>query len=275
MDFITFLKVILLGVVEGVTEFLPVSSTGHMILVDEFVKLSQNESFTASFQIIIQLGAILSVVVYFWKRLWPFVGTDEEKKSKWTLWSKVVVGVLPAVVLGLAFDDFIEEKLFNSLTVSIALIFYGIVLIIMENKNAKKESFKVTDIKTLTFKMAVIIGFFQCLAMVPGTSRSAATIIGGLALGLNRAVAAEFSFFLAIPTMFGATLLKIIKDGVAFTGSEWLIIALGFVVSFVVALAVIKLFMGYITKKDFKIFGYYRIILGVVMLLLMQFILPV
>ncbi len=270
MDFITILKVLLLGVVEGITEFLPVSSTGHMIIVDEFIKLSQNESFTASFQIIIQLGAILSVVVFFWKRLWPFVGTQEEKKGKWTLWSKVVVGVLPAVVLGLLFDDFIEEKLFNALTVSIALIFYGIILIVMENKNAKKSSFKVTDVKMLTFKMALIIGFFQCLAMVPGTSRSAATIIGGLALGLNRAAAAEFSFFLAIPTMFGATLLKIIKDGVAFTGNEWILIGIGFVVSFVVALGVIKLFMGYITKKDFKIFGYYRIILGFIMLLLMK-----
>lgn len=271
MDLITVLKVIILGVVEGITEFLPVSSTGHMILVDQFVKLSENEAFTAAFQVIIQLGAILSVVVFFWKRLWPFSGDENERRDKWILWAKVVVGVMPAVVLGLLFDDFIEEKLFNAVTVSVALVFYGIVLIVMEHKNASKVSFKVTDIKALTFKTAVIIGFFQCLAMVPGTSRSAATIIGGLLLGLNRAVAAEFSFFLAIPTMLGATMLKIVKEGVSFGLTEWTLIGIGFFVSFIVALGVIKLFMGYITKKDFKPFGYYRIVLGIVVLILLKF----
>lgn len=270
MDIVVILKAILLGIVEGVTEFLPVSSTGHMIIVDQFVKMSENEAFTAAFQVIIQLGAILSVVVYFWKRLWPFSGTKEEQHGKWVLWGKVVVGVLPAVVLGLLFDDFIEEKLFNAVTVSIALVFYGIVLIFMEKRNEKKDHFAITDVKDLTIKAALIIGFFQCLAMVPGTSRSAATIIGGLVLGLNRSAAAEFSFFLAIPTMFGATLLKIVKEGFAFTGAEWGLIGIGFVVSFIVALGVIKLFMGYITKKGFKPFGYYRIVMGIVVLLLMK-----
>ncbi len=270
MGIITILKVLLLGIVEGITEFLPISSTGHMILVDQFIRLSENESFTAAFQVIIQLGAILSVVVFFWKRLWPFSGKEEERRSKWILWGKVVVGVLPAVVLGLLFDDFIEEKLFNPLTVSIALIVYGIILIIMEHRNASKKSFRITDVRSLTFKAALIIGFFQCLAMVPGTSRSAATIIGGLLLGLNRATAAEFSFFLAIPTMFGATLLKIVKEGVDFTGVEWALISIGFLVSFVVALGVIKLFMAYISKKDFKPFGYYRIALGIIYLLMLK-----
>ncbi len=270
MNIMAILKTILLGIVEGITEFLPVSSTGHMIIVEEFIKLSENSAFTDAFMVIIQLGAILSVIVSFWHTLWPFSGSPEEKQKKWILWSKVVVGVLPAVVIGLKFDDLIEEKLFNSLTVATTLIIYGVVLIVMEHFNAKKKSFKVTNIDQLSYKAAVAIGFFQCLAMVPGTSRSAATIIGGILLGLNRAVAAEFSFFLAIPTMFGATLLKIIKVGVDFTAFEWSLIGLGFLVSFVVALLVIKVFMNYIRHKDFKIFGYYRIVLGIIVLILLS-----
>ncbi|BDU49847.1 undecaprenyl-diphosphate phosphatase [Haliovirga abyssi] len=263
-------KAVLLGLVEGITEFLPVSSTGHMIIVDNFLKLSKNMEFTNAFEIIIQLGAILSVIVYFWKELWPFSGSDEEKKDKWIMWSKVVVAVLPAVVLGLKFDKLIESKLFNAKVVATMLILYGIILIVLEIKNSKKKSFKINSIKEMGFVTAIGIGFFQCLAMVPGTSRSAATIIGGMLLGLNRAIAAEFSFFLAIPTMFGATLLKIVKSGVNFTSSEWGIIGVGFVVSFIVALIVIRWFMDYIKNKDFKIFGYYRIILGIIVLLVLK-----
>jgi len=270
VNLVLMLKAILLGVVEGITEFLPISSTGHMILVNEFIKLSENQKFVTAFEVIIQLGAILSVIVYFWNKLWPFSGDKEEQKEKWILWSKVMVAVLPAVVLGLKFDDFIEEKLFNSIVVSIALIFYGVVLIIIENIHKSKKEFKVNSLNKLTYKTALIIGFFQCLAMVPGTSRSASTIIGGILLGLNRAIAAEFSFFLAIPTMFGATLLKIVKVGISFSNTEWILIGIAFLVSFIVALVVIKLFMSYIKKKDFKIFGYYRIVLGIIVLIILR-----
>ncbi|OQY06545.1 MAG: undecaprenyl-diphosphatase [Fusobacteriia bacterium 4572_132] len=270
MYLVLILKAILLGVVEGITEFLPISSTGHMILVDEFIKLSENQQFVTAFEVIIQLGAILSVIVFFWNKLWPFSGEKEEQKEKWILWSKVVVAVLPAVVLGLKFDDFIEEKLFNSVVVAIALIFYGVLLIIIENLHKSKKEFKVNSLTKLTYKTALVIGFFQCLAMIPGTSRSAATIIGGILFGLNRAIAAEFSFFLAIPTMFGATLLKIVKVGIGFSSIEWTLIGIAFLVSFVVALIVIKLFMSYIKKKDFKIFGYYRIVLGIIVLLIIK-----
>lgn len=271
VEVILLLKAAFLGIVEGITEFLPISSTGHMILVDHYVKLSNNHSFTTAFEVIIQLGAILSVVVYFWNKLWPFSGTRTERTETWQIWFKVLVAVLPAIVIGLKFDDLIEEKLFNATTVSIALIFYGIILILIEIYNKKKNSFAITNVRNIGYDKAFMIGIFQCLAMVPGTSRSASTIIGGILLGLNRAVAAEFSFFLAIPTMMGATLLKIIKEGFSFSVIEWISIACGFVVSFVVAFAVIKLFMEYIKTKDFKIFGYYRIGLGIVILWLLFF----
>lgn len=270
MSIIIILKTIFLGIVEGITEFLPVSSTGHMIIVEHFIKLSENKAFVSAFEVIIQLGAILSVLLIFWSNLWVFSGTKEEQKSKWILWSKVLIAVLPAAVLGLKFDDYIEEKLFNPLVVAIALIFYGIVLIVMENHNSKKKSFKVNTVKHISYKAALGIGVFQCLAMVPGTSRSAATIIGGILFGLNRKIAAEFSFFLAIPTMFGASLLKVLKLGIAFSLEEWIIIFIGFIVSFVVALAVIKLFLNYIKDKDFKIFAYYRIVLGIIVLFLIK-----
>jgi undecaprenyl-diphosphatase len=268
MEFAIFLKTVLLGIVEGITEFLPISSTGHMILVDEFLKLSSDKSFTAAFEVIIQLGAILSVVVIYFKKLWPFSGSAEEKKAKWLLWAKVIVAVLPAVVFGLAFHKAIEEKLFNPYTVSAALIFYGIVIILIETFLKKKAV--IDDAGNITFRIALFIGFFQCLSLVPGTSRSAATIIGGLLLGLSRAAAAEFSFFLAIPTMAGASLLKIVKNGINFNTGQWGIIALGFVVSFFVAWLVVKLFINFIQKHDFKIFGYYRIILGIIVLLILM-----
>lgn len=269
MDILMILKAILIAVVEGITEFLPISSTGHMILVDEFVKLSENKAFTTAFEVIIQLGAIASVVVFFWKDLWPFAGTPEHKKTTWTLWMKVLVAVLPAVVLGLMFDDAIEAHLFNSKVVAITLLVYGIALVLLERFNAKKKAFKIDAVSAIPFGLAIAIGCFQCLAMVPGTSRSAATIIGAMLLGLSRGAAAEFSFFLAIPTMAGATLLTIVKNGLAFSSFEWVAIGIGFLVAFVVAYAVIKFFMDFIRKHDFSIFGYYRIALGIIVLIVL------
>ena len=264
----SIIKVFILSLVEGLTEFVPVSSTGHMIIVDQFLKLSDNKAFVDAFKIIIQLGAILSVVVYYWKKIFPFAkgNTKQESMDIIAMWVKIVIAVIPAVILGLKFDDIIEEKFFNSLTVSIMLVFYGILLIWIETRKKKEE--KIKSIKEMTIPLALGVGLFQCLAMIPGTSRSAATIIGGVLLGLNRVLATEFSFFLAIPTMLGATLLKIVKIGNVLTMEEWFLIGLGFVLSFIFAYAVIKVFMDYIKKHDFKVFGYYRIILGIIMLLL-------
>jgi len=262
------LKVILMSLVEGLTEFIPVSSTGHMIIVEQFLKLSENKQFVNAFEIIIQLGAILSVVVYYWNKIWPFSSKllPQKRKEIILMWIKIIVAVLPAVVLGLLFDDVIDEHLFNPMTVSVMLVVYGILLIWLESGKKRKEKFK--NIAELPIITAVEIGVFQCLAMVPGTSRSAATIIGGVLLGLNRVLATEFSFFLAIPTMLGATLLKIIKIGSGLGGYEWFLIALGFIFSFIFAYGVIKVFMNYIKKHDFKIFGYYRIIVGIIILIL-------
>ena len=264
----SIIKVFILSLVEGLTEFVPVSSTGHMIIVDQFLKLSDNKVFVDAFKIIIQLGAILSVVVYYWKKIFPFAkgNTKQESMDIIAMWIKIVIAVIPAVILGLKFDDIIEEKFFNSLTVSIMLVFYGILLIWIETRKKKEE--KIKSIKEMTIPLALGVGLFQCLAMIPGTSRSAATIIGGVLLGLNRVLATEFSFFLAIPTMLGATLLKIVKIGNVLTMEEWFLIGLGFVLSFIFAYGVIKVFMDYIKKHDFKVFGYYRIILGIIMLLL-------
>ena len=261
-------KVVLLSLVEGLTEFIPVSSTGHMIIVEQFLKLSENKQFVNAFEIIIQLGAILSVVVYYWNKIWPFSSKllPQKRKEIILMWIKIIVAVLPAVVLGLLFDDIIDEHLFNPMTVSVMLVVYGILLIWLESGKKRKEKFK--NIAELPIITAVEIGVFQCLAMVPGTSRSAATIIGGVLLGLNRVLATEFSFFLAIPTMLGATLLKIIKIGSGLGGYEWFLIALGFILSFIFAYGVIKVFMNYIKKHDFKIFGYYRIIVGIIILIL-------
>ena len=261
-------KVVLLSLVEGLTEFIPVSSTGHMIIVEQFLKLSENKQFVNAFEIIIQLGAILSVVVYYWNKIWPFSSKllPQKRKEIILMWIKIIVAVFPAVVLGLLFDDVIDEHLFNPMTVSVMLVVYGILLIWLESGKKRKEKFK--NIAELPIITAVEIGVFQCLAMVPGTSRSAATIIGGVLLGLNRVLATEFSFFLAIPTMLGETLLKIIKIGSGLGGYEWFLIALGFIFSFIFAYGVIKIFMNYIKKHDFKIFGYYRIIVGIIILIL-------
>lgn len=262
-----FLIVIILGIVEGMTEFLPVSSTGHMILVEEFIgNGGLSAKFMESFLIIVQLGAIIAVVIYFWKDLTPFVKDKNAFVSRMRLWIKVIVGVLPAAVIGLLLDDYISEYfLGNVFVVATTLIFYGIILIIIE-KFYKSEG-KIDSFGKLSYKMAFTIGFFQCLAMIPGTSRSGATIIGSLLLGLSRGVATEFSFFLAIPTMFGATLLKLVKNGMNFTALEWQLIGVGSLVSFIVAYLVIKWFMGYIKKRDFVFFGIYRIILGILVLI--------
>ena len=260
MDFIEILKAILLGVVEGITEWLPISSTGHMILVDEFIKLKASSEFMEMFLVVIQLGAILAVVVIYWKTLIP---TD---KKTWIMWAKIIVSCIPAAVIGLALDDLFTALFFNWYTVAIALIVFGIAFIVIENKHKDVEP-KVTHLDDLTFKQALIIGLFQVIAAVfPGTSRSGATILGGLMIGVSRTVAAEFTFFLAIPVMFGASLLKLAKFGLAFTASEGVLLAVGMIVAFVVSIIAIKFLMSYIKKNDFKVFGWYRIVLGAIVI---------
>lgn len=260
-----FLKATALGVVEGITEWLPVSSTGHLILANEFIKLDMPQTFINTFNVVIQLGAILAVLLIFFNKLNPFASSKSEieKKETISLWTKVIIAVIPSGVLGVLFDDYIDAKLFNPITVSIALIVYGIIMIVLENR---KSVAKVSDFKELSYKTAIGIGLFQCLALIPGTSRSASTIIGATLLGTSRYIATEFSFFLAIPTMVGASLLKLLKCGFAFTGLQWGILAVGSVVSFLVSVVVIKYLLAYIKKKDFKVFGYYRIVLGIIIL---------
>lgn len=264
-----YLISIFLGIVEGLTEFLPISSTGHLILANEFVNFTGH--FAKMFDIVIQLGAILSVVVYFWHRIFPFSTskTFKEKKKILSLWGKTIVGVFPALIIGAAFGNIVEEKLFNPVVVSITLLVGGIILIFIENRNMKS---KITDINALSYRTAFSIGLIQCLAMIPGTSRSAATIIGAMLLGASRIVAAEFSFYLAIPTMAAASAYSLLKTGVGMTSHEFVLLAIGFVVSFIVALFVISSFMNYISKKNFKPFGYYRIVLGILVLAYFSFI---
>lgn len=276
-------KVLILGIVEGLTEFLPISSTGHLILFGKFIELSPKE-FSNVFFVIIQLGAILSVLYLYFNDLNPIgkykiqekVGDKYKSlslKDKWKLrdmptmrlLAKIIIGFLPAAVLGFLFDDLIDKYLFNEVTVSIALIFYGIIIILMEKKN-KDSYFKYNDLDDISLKTAFFIGVFQCLAMVPGTSRSAATIIGAMLLGCSRTSAAKFSFYLAIPTMLGATALKVIKIGISFGLWQWFLIIVGGIVSYIVALIVIKKFLSYIRNNDFTYFGIYRIILGILVL---------
>lgn len=276
-------KVLILGIVEGLTEFLPISSTGHLILFGKFIELSPKE-FSNAFFVIIQLGAILSVLYLYFNELNPIgkykiqekVGDKYKSlslKDKWKLrdmptmrlLAKIIIGFLPAAVLGFLFDDLIDKYLFNEVTVAIALIFYGIIIILMEKKN-KDSNFKYNDLDDISLKTAFFIGVFQCLAMVPGTSRSAATIIGAMLLGCSRISAAKFSFYLAIPTMLGATALKVIKIGISFSLWQWFLIIVGGIVSYIVALIVIKKFLSYIRNNDFTYFGIYRIILGILVL---------
>ncbi|MDD3570429.1 MAG: undecaprenyl-diphosphate phosphatase [Lachnospiraceae bacterium] len=264
-----FFKAVLFGIVEGITEWLPISSTGHLILLDEFVKLNVSASFLEMFQVVIQLGAILAVVVLYWNKLWPFVRKNGEikiKKSTFLMWCKIVVACIPAAVVGLLFDDKINELFYNYQTVAIALIVFGIMFIVIENKNKHMKP-HINSINEITFNTAIIIGFFQLIAAVfPGTSRSGATIVGALLIGVSRVVAAEFTFLLAVPVMFGASLLKILKFGAGFTGAEAMILITGMVVAFIVSVLAIKFLMSYIKKHDFKIFGWYRIVLGILVL---------
>lgn len=273
------IKAILFGIVEGITEWLPVSSTGHMILVDRFVKLNVSAEFYDMFQVVIQFGAIIAVIILFWNQLWPFMlktkNSGGGKTVAWKdgaldMWIKIVVACIPAAVIGILFDDKIDELFYNSTVVSLALIIVGILFIVVENVNSKKRA-KMNSIGELTYKAVVIIGLFQVIAAIfPGTSRSGATIIGALLIGVSRATAAEFTFFLAVPVMAGASLLKIVKfvvSGVAISGLELAILAVGTVTAFIVSIVVIKFFMGYIKKHDFKIFGWYRIVLGALVLL--------
>ncbi|MBQ8540132.1 MAG: undecaprenyl-diphosphate phosphatase [Clostridia bacterium] len=274
MNFIEWLKVILLGVIEGITEWLPISSTGHLILVDEFVKLKQSAEFMEMFNVVIQLGAILAVVVLYWSKLWPFrmpKGREGSLVSKWcdidkiVLWLKIVVACLPAMVIGLPLDDWMDEHLHNGIVVAVALIFYGVVFIFIENYN-KKRTARITSLNELTFKDALLIGAFQTLSLIPGTSRSGSTIIGGILIGTSRELAAEFTFFLAIPVMFGASALKLLKFGLGFEKIELAVLVVGMLVAFVVSILAIKFLMGYIKKHDFKAFGWYRIVLGIIVL---------
>ncbi|OGO90100.1 MAG: undecaprenyl-diphosphatase [Clostridiales bacterium GWF2_38_85] len=263
------IKAVILGIVEGLTEFLPISSTGHLIIVNEFVNFTG--SYAKLFDIVIQLGAILSVIVYFWRKLFPFgrSKTKLEKSETWNIWKKTVVGVLPALILGAMFGKQIEEYFFNPITVASALLIGGIVLIILERSKTQAQ---ITSITSLSYKTAFFIGLIQCLAMIPGTSRSAATIIGAMLLGASRVVAAEYSFFLAIPTLFAASAYSLIKTGFNLNTSQIQLLVIGFIVSFLVAWLVIAGFMKFISKRDFKPFGYYRVVLGILILLYFRFL---
>lgn len=268
MEFIEILKAIILGIIEGITEWLPISSTGHMILADEFIQLNTSDAFKEMFFVVVQLGAIMAVVVLFWNKLFPFSLKDKKleiKKDIFDLWFKVIVAALPAAVIGLLFDDMLNAIFYNYQTVALMLIIYGILFIIVENRNKNRVP-KVETLEALTYKTALMIGLFQVLALIPGTSRSGATIIGAILIGTSRFVAAEFTFFLAIPVMVGASLLKLLKFGLAFTGSELTILLVGMFVAFIVSVLAIKFLMGYIKKHDFKAFGYYRIVLGIIVL---------
>lgn len=264
------LKVIILGIVQGITEWLPISSTGHLILVEQLIQLKQSEAFTNMFNVVIQFGSILAVVVIYFHKLNPFSPTKTEKQKKMTiqLWIKVVIGTIPALIGGVLLNNLIESKLSNAYVVALMLIVYGILFIVIEKRNETREP-KVKRISQLSVKTVLLIGVFQMMAMIPGTSRSGATIVGALALGVSRSVAAEFTFFLAIPVMFGASLLKGAKFlmNATMTSQEGVILVVGMIVAFAVSLVVIKFLMGYIKKHDFKVFGWYRIILGVIVLL--------
>ena len=268
MDFIELLKAVLFGIVEGITEWLPVSSTGHLILLEKFLPLGISEAFYEMFQVVIQLGAILAVVLLFFQKLNPFCPKKDaqQKNNTWLLWGKVIVAVLPSAVLGLLFDDFMDAHFYNYVVVSIALIFYGIAFLFVEKT---RKGNLLNSVDAIDWKTALLIGCFQCLSLIPGTSRSGSTILGALLLGVSRSAGAEFSFFLAIPTMLGASALKLLKflmEGVTATATEWGVLAVGCVVSFLVSVLVIRGLMEYVRKRSFAPFGIYRIALGILVL---------
>ena len=268
---IELLKAVLFGIVEGITEWLPVSSTGHLILLNEFITLNMSEEFQSMFDVVIQLGAILAVIVLFFHKLNPFAPskTAGEKKDTWSLWFKVCVAILPSGIVGVLFDDWMDAHLHNGIVVSLALILYGIAFILVERRNQGKHLKQINDVHDITYKTAILIGLFQCLSLVPGTSRSGSTILGAILIGVGRSAGAEFSFFMAIPTMLGASAikgLKFILSGVSATGTEIGVLIVGCIVSFLVSLLVIRGLMEYVRKHSFSAFGVYRIVLGIVVL---------
>ena len=270
MNFLDIIKSIAFGIVEGVTEFLPISSTGHLILLEDLLHMDQPAEFFNVYKVVIQLGAIMAVVVLYWSRLWPFGKTKSAsaKRATWQLWGKVVIACIPAVVAGYFLDDIVDAKLSTPFVVAAMLIVYGIAFIVVE-KMCRGKEFRINKLSSLDNKTALFIGFFQILALIPGTSRSGATILGAMLLGVGRTAAAEFSFFLGIPIMFGASGLKILKyflAGNSFTGEQWIILITGTIVSFLVALVAIRTFIGYLKKHSFTAFGIYRIVLGIVVI---------
>ena len=273
LSIMELLKTVVLGIVEGLTEWLPISSTGHMILVDEFIKLDVSKSFMDMFLVVIQLGAILAVVVLNFEKLNPFSSwkSSWEKRATWQLWYKVILACVPAAVIGLLFNKFMEEHFMTAPVVAATLIFYGVMFLVVESYN-KRRTPRVREIERLDYKTAFIIGLFQVLSLVPGTSRSGATILGGILFGTSRYVAAEFTFFLAVPVMFGASLLKMVKFGWHYTGSEILILVVGMATAFVVSILSIKFLLRYIKNNDFKAFGWYRIVLGIIVVLYLYFV---
>lgn len=267
MNILEILKVIIIGIVEGITEWLPISSTGHIVLVEQLFQLNASKEFKAMFEVVIQLGAILAVVVMYFRKLNPFSRSKSPKKRHLAieLWKKIIVACLPAAMLGLLIDDWLEEHLLNGFVIAMALIIYGVLFIMIENSNKKRE-YSIKNVYAIDYQTALWIGFFQVLALIPGTSRSGATIIGGMILGASRSVSAEFSFFLSIPIMFGASFLKLIKFGLHYTVAEVVYLLLGMIVSFVVSVISINLLLSWIKKNDFKFFGYYRIGLGIIVI---------
>lgn len=274
MDILLFLKTMILGIVEGITEWLPISSTGHLILADEFIQLNMSDSFMEMFNVVIQLGAIMAVVVLYFHKLNPFSPKKDrrEKSDTMILWSKVILAVFPAAVIGIPLNDWLDEHFYNPPVVAATLIIYGVLFLVIENRNQRQRRRAMDDLNRLSYPMAIGIGIFQILSLIPGTSRSGATILGGILLGCSRTVSAEFSFFLGIPVMFGASLLKIVKFGFHFTGTEAAVLITGMLVSFLVSVAAIKFLLGYIKKNDFKVFGVYRIVLGILVIAYFAFV---
>ena len=272
LSFIEILKVVFLGIVEGITEWLPISSTGHMLLVDEFITLDMSDEFKDMFFVVIQLGAILAVVLLFWKKMFPFQFRDKSKpiviKKTFSLWMKVVVACIPGAVVTLLFDDYIEAHLHTPLVISLALIIYGIAFIVIEAWNKKRVP-TTKRVEDISYWTAFLIGLFQVLSIIPGTSRSGSTIVGALLIGVSRVAAAEFTFFLAVPVMFGLSAIKVLQFGFSFTSAELVVLIVGSLVAFLVSVLVIKFLMGYIQKHDFTAFGWYRILLGIVVILLL------
>ncbi len=268
MDLIEVIKVIAVGIIQGITEWLPISSTGHMILFDEFVKMDMTPEFKEMFFVVIQFGSILAVLALYWQRLFPFSRkkTQKQRRGIYRLWVKIIVAIIPAAVIGLFFDDLLNSLFYWYIPVAIALLVYGILFIVIENRNKRRKP-KVTSVEELDFKTAFLIGCFQTLSLIPGTSRSGSTIIGGMILGASREVAAEFSFFLAVPVMLGASLLKLVKYGFAFSGYELIILLIGMAVAFIVSIFAIRFLMDFIRKHSFKPFGWYRIVLSIVLII--------